>query len=188
MNHNPKIYGFEMESIETSKLLYFIVLLVVNSPRFGCYLAGRFLPEPAVARSRQVCICWLWKHCLSLPILPGDEQILIHIRKPCRSRTYLVRIAGPCPAVPVQLVPAQLGLSPAGPYQLWCTSLRIATDTRPTRNTCEHGVANGAGKSSTGRTPKCTHLPFHHPDKSPQYKQRLHNQFYVHLSAACNTM
>ena len=64
----------------------------------------------------------------------GDEQILIHIRKPCRSRTCLVRIAGPCPAVPVQLVPAQLGLSPAGPYQLWCTSLRIATDTRPTRN------------------------------------------------------
>src|SRR2546423_6440805 len=41
----------------------------------------------------------------------GDEQILIHIRKPCRSRTCLVRIAGPCPAVPVQLVPAQLGLS-----------------------------------------------------------------------------
>src|SRR5271163_692861 len=40
----------------------------------------------------------------------------------------------PCPAVPVQLVPAQLDLSPAGPYQLWCTSLRIATDTRPTRN------------------------------------------------------
>src|SRR5438477_9603244 len=64
----------------------------------------------------------------------GDEQILIHKRKPCRSRTGLVRIAGPCPAVPVQLVPAQLGLSPAGPYQLWCTSLRIATDTRPTRN------------------------------------------------------
>ena len=67
----------------------------------------------------------------------GDEQILIHKRKPCRSRTCLVRIAGPCPAVPVQLVPAQLGLSPAGPYQLWCTSLRIATDTRPTRNTYE---------------------------------------------------
>src|SRR5947208_12550808 len=65
----------------------------------------------------------------------GDEQILIHKRKPCRSRTCLVRIAGPCPAVPVQLVPAQLSLSPAGPYQLWCTSLRIATDTRPTRNT-----------------------------------------------------
>src|SRR2546423_12648735 len=35
----------------------------------------------------------------------GDEQILIHIRKPCRSRTCLVRIAGPCPAVPV---PVQL--------------------------------------------------------------------------------
>jgi len=29
---------------------------------------------------------------------PGDEQILIHIRKPCRSRTCLVRIAGSCPA------------------------------------------------------------------------------------------
>src|SRR5438477_7721154 len=72
----------------------------------------------------------------------GDEQILIHIRKPCRSRTCLVRIAGPCPAVPV---PVRLCLSlsswflpswvfPAGPYQLWCTSLRIATETRPTRN------------------------------------------------------
>src|SRR5437763_14817812 len=67
----------------------------------------------------------------------GDEQILIHKRKPCRSKTCLVRIAGPCPAVPVQLVPAQLGLSPAAPYQLWCTSLLIATDTRPTRNTYE---------------------------------------------------
>jgi len=29
-------------------------------------------------------------------------------RKSCRSRTCLVRIAGPCPAVPFQLVPAQL--------------------------------------------------------------------------------
>jgi len=29
-------------------------------------------------------------------------------RKPCRSRTCLVRIAGPCPAVPFQLVPVQL--------------------------------------------------------------------------------
>ena len=56
-------------------------------------------------------------------------------KKPCRSRACLVRIAGPCPAVSVQLVPAQLGLSPAGPYQLWCTTLRIATDTRRTRNT-----------------------------------------------------
>src|SRR6201997_582722 len=87
-----------------------------------------------VARSRQVCIYWLWKHCLLLSILLGNEQILIHIRKPCRSSACLVRIADPCPAVPVQLVPAQLGLSPAGPYQQWCTSLRIATDTQPTRN------------------------------------------------------
>src|ERR1700740_618901 len=87
-----------------------------------------------VARSRQVCIYWLWKHCLLLSILLGNEQILIHIRKPCRSSACLVRIAGPCPAVPVQLAPAQLGLSPAGPYQLWCTSLRIVTEMRPTRN------------------------------------------------------
>src|SRR5271163_4406088 len=64
----------------------------------------------------------------------GDEQILIHIRKPCRTSTCLVRIAGPCPAVPFQLVPVQLGLSPAGPCQLWCTNLRITTETRPTRN------------------------------------------------------
>src|SRR5271154_215518 len=64
----------------------------------------------------------------------GDEQILIDIRKPCRTSACLVRIAGPCPAEPVQLVPAQLGLSPAGPYQVWCTSLRITTETRPARN------------------------------------------------------
>src|SRR5271154_3152416 len=74
----------------------------------------------------------------------GDEQILIDIRKPCRTSACLVRIAGPCPAEPFQLVPAQLGLSPAGPYQLWCTSLRIATETRPTRNTQQ----KGKGKSS----------------------------------------
>src|SRR5271156_4992202 len=41
----------------------------------------------------------------------GDEQILIHIRKPCRTSACLVRIAGPCPAVPFQLVPVQLCLS-----------------------------------------------------------------------------
>src|SRR5271154_1611888 len=115
----------------------------------------------SIARSRQVCIYWLWKHCLfcrdclwrgktsdekyfdtppeqqhvlravdryaytgcgstayCYPFCLGDEQILIHIRKPSRSRTYLVRIADPCSAEPVQLVPAQLSLSPAGPYQL----------------------------------------------------------------------
>ena len=57
----------------------------------------------------------------------GDEQILIHKRKPCRSRTCLVRIAGPCPAVPA---PVQLYLSlsscacpagscPAGSLSSW---------------------------------------------------------------------
>ena len=45
-----------------------------------------------------------------------------------------MRIAGPCPAKPFQTVPARLGLSPADPYQLWCTSLRITTETRPVRN------------------------------------------------------
>src|SRR5271170_1332551 len=64
----------------------------------------------------------------------GNDQILIDIRKPCRTSACLVRIAGPCPAEPFQLVPARLGLSPAGPYQLWCTNLRITTETRPTRN------------------------------------------------------
>src|SRR5271156_861369 len=87
----------------------------------------------SVARSRQVCIYWLWKHCL-IAIYLGNELGLIDIRKPFRSRTCLVRIADPCPAVPAQLVPARLGLSPAGSYQLWCTNLRIATDTRPSRN------------------------------------------------------
>src|SRR5271155_34567 len=28
---------------------------------------------PVVARSRQVCIYWLWKHCLLLSILPGGR-------------------------------------------------------------------------------------------------------------------
>src|ERR1700722_20099618 len=48
----------------------------------------------------------------------GDELILIHIRNPFRSSASLVRIAGPCPAEPFQLVPAHLGLSPAGSFQL----------------------------------------------------------------------
>jgi hypothetical protein len=55
----------------------------------------------------------------------GNELILIHIRKLCRSSACLVRIAGPCPAEPFQLVPAQLGLTPAGSYQL-CTRHRNA--------------------------------------------------------------
>jgi hypothetical protein len=64
----------------------------------------------------------------------GNELILTDIGKLCRSSACLVRITGPCPAEPFQLVPAQLGLSPAGSYQLWCTSLRITTETRPVRN------------------------------------------------------
>jgi hypothetical protein len=38
--------------------------------------------DSSVARSRQVCIKWWWKHCLMLSIYLRDEQILIHIRKP----------------------------------------------------------------------------------------------------------
>ena len=69
---------------------------------------GLQVRDGCVARSRQVCIYWLWKHCLLLSILLGNEQILIRKRKSCQSRTCLVRTAGPCPAVPAQLVPAQL--------------------------------------------------------------------------------
>jgi hypothetical protein len=88
--------------------------------------------EIAVARSRQVCIYWLWKHCLLLPTLPGDGQIHIHIGKSCRSRTCLVRIAGPCPAVPFQLVPVQLGRTNVQAYER--TSPQIATEARPIRH------------------------------------------------------
>jgi hypothetical protein len=66
----------------------------------------------------------------------GDEQILIHIGKSCRSSACLVRIAGPCPAVPFQLVPVQLRYTNVRVYE--CTSVRtcpIATETRPARNT-----------------------------------------------------
>jgi hypothetical protein len=84
-----------------------------------------------VARSRQVYMKWWWKHCLLLSILPGLRADTYRHKKSFRSSTCLVRITGPCPAEPFQLVPAQLGLSPAGSYQLWCTSLRITTETRP---------------------------------------------------------
>jgi hypothetical protein len=103
-----------------------------------------------VARSRQVCIYWLWKHFLLLSFYLRDEQMLIDIRKPFRSSTCLARyswslsscafLASPCLAVPFQLLPAQLSLSPAAscPAEVCemyeCTSLRIATETRPTRN------------------------------------------------------
>jgi hypothetical protein len=40
----------------------------------------------------------------------GGELILIDIRKSFRSSACLVRIAGPCPAEPFQLVPASCGV------------------------------------------------------------------------------
>ena len=55
---------------------------------------------------------------LLVAIYLGNELILIDIKKPFRSSACLVRLAGPCPAEPFQLVPAQLGLSSAGLYQL----------------------------------------------------------------------
>jgi hypothetical protein len=82
----------------------------------------------AVVCSRQVCIYWLWKHCLLLPILPGDEQIHIRIGKPCRSRTCLVRIAGPCPAEAYECTsvrayePANSHRDAAYSQQLHCSS------------------------------------------------------------------
>src|SRR5271156_1323805 len=79
-----------------------------------------------------------------------DEQILIHIGKSCRSSACLVRIAGPCPAVPFQLAPVQLWLSswflsscgfPAGscpavpcqlvPVQLWLSSWFLSSCALP---------------------------------------------------------
>src|SRR5271156_4120832 len=67
----------------------------------------------SVARSRQVCIYWLWKHCLLLSILPGGRSILIDIGKSCRS-SCLSRANSwslssyAFPTVPFQLVPVQL--------------------------------------------------------------------------------
>ena len=98
----------------------------------------------------------------------GDKQILIHKRKPCQSRTCLVRIAGPCPAVP-----AQLGLSPAGPYQLWCTSLRIATDTRPTRNSDKLGL----DLSSRGNRTPC-YYSRHHPNSKAKSNRSIEERFF----------
>src|SRR2546423_12246794 len=115
----------------------------------------------------------------------GDEQILMHKRKPCRSRTCLVRIAGPCPAVPFQLVPAQLGLSPAGPYQLWCTTLRIATETRPTRNKLDRDRHSWTGTSysdETGSRPTRFSYVYKYllvPSRIDSNKQCFHNQ-YMH--------
>ena len=54
---------------------------------------------------------------LLIAIYLGNELILTDIRKPFRSSACLMRLAGPCPAEPFQLVPAQLGLSSAGIYQ-----------------------------------------------------------------------
>jgi len=59
-----------MEPISAWCLSYLVLLLVQSSE------------ISIIARSRQVCIYWLWKHCLLLSILPGDEQILIHIGNP----------------------------------------------------------------------------------------------------------
>ena len=44
---------------------------------------------PIVARSRQVCIYWLWKHCLLLSFYLRDEQILIDIGNMIVGSSYL---------------------------------------------------------------------------------------------------
>jgi hypothetical protein len=63
-----------------------------------------------VARSRQVYMKWWWKHCLLLFILPGQRADTYRHRKSFRSSACLVRIAGPRPAEPFQLVPVSLQL------------------------------------------------------------------------------
>jgi hypothetical protein len=101
---------------------------IAKSTPLGIYV------RPA-ARSRQVYMKWWWKHCLLLSIPPGQRADTYRHKKSFQLSTCLVRIAGPCSAEPFELVPTQLGLFPAGPYQLWCTNLRITTETRSVRNT-----------------------------------------------------
>jgi hypothetical protein len=68
--------------------------------------------------------CGSTAYCLA--ILPGKRPDLVDIKRPFRSNTCLVRSAG--------FYPAESHLS-------WCRpaeSLRVATETRPTRNISGH--------------------------------------------------
>jgi hypothetical protein len=69
-----------------------------------------FLYESPVARSRQVYMKPWWKHCLLLSTLPGLRADTYRHKKSFQWSTCLVRIAGPCPAEPLQLVPASCGV------------------------------------------------------------------------------
>src|SRR2546423_2987950 len=59
---------------------------------------------------------------------PGSKLILMDIGKPFRSSTCLMQYSWSLSGCAF----------PAGRYQLRCTSLRIATETRPARNTLSH--------------------------------------------------
>src|SRR5271168_2359872 len=68
-----------------------------------------------VARSRQVCIYWLWKHCLLLSILPGE-----------RANTYTHRkmLSVEC-LTRANSWPLSSCAFPAGPYPAEHTSVRL---------------------------------------------------------------
>ena len=129
-----------------SILSHFIKLLVIWSSGLApepTYKRAKRVPR--VARSRQVCRYWLWKHCLLLSILPGERATTYRRKKTlsdeCLSRANSSSLsscafpAGPYPAVPSQLVPVQLNVRV---YKR--TNLRIVTDTRPTRNKADSGT------------------------------------------------
>jgi hypothetical protein len=88
-----------------------------------------------VARSRQVCIYWLWKHCLLLAILPEGRANTYRHRKilsvECLSRANSWSLsscafpAGSCPAEVYECSSVRMHGR---------TNLRIATETRPARN------------------------------------------------------
>jgi hypothetical protein len=77
----------------------------------------------AVARSRQVCIYWLWKHCLLLSFYLRDEQILIDIGNMDR------RIVLPIPSFSWSCLAEPL------PVQLNCTNVRMYEPANSNRNT-----------------------------------------------------
>jgi hypothetical protein len=95
-----------------------------------------------VARNRQVCIYWWWKHCLLLSILPGERANTYTHRKilsvECLSRANSWSLSS-C-AFPAGSCPAEIyECSSVRMYER--TNLRIATETRPARNS-HHALRN----------------------------------------------
>jgi hypothetical protein len=78
---------------------------------------------PSVARSTQVCIDWLWKHCLTI-FLPGNEPILMDEREYDRQK-HLPILYDPDD-------PITRGTSFA---TFLADAYRLVTETRPVHNT-----------------------------------------------------